>query len=82
MVSDYFTKPLQGSAFRKLRQLIMNTDETESGPSETRRSVLKREQAASHGSSHGQAEPRTLQEVTLISDQETARQVGRRGVGS
>jgi hypothetical protein len=82
MVSDYFTKPLQGSAFRKLRQLIMNTDETESGPSETRRSVLEREQEVSHGSSHGKAEPQTLQEVTLISGRETARHVGRCQDGS
>jgi hypothetical protein len=26
MISDYFTKPLQGAAFRKLRRLIMNTE--------------------------------------------------------
>jgi hypothetical protein len=63
MVSDYFTKPLQGSAFRKLRQLIMNTDEAESGPSETRRSVLDHEQGVSHGSSHGQADPTKKQRV-------------------
>jgi hypothetical protein len=66
MVSDYFTKPLQGTAFRKLRQLIMNTDETESGPSETRRSVLEHEQEVqevSHGSSPGQADPTKKQRV-------------------
>jgi hypothetical protein len=63
MVSDYFTKPLQGSAFRKLRQLIMNTNEAESGQSETRRSVLDRKQEASHGSSHGEADPTKKQRV-------------------
>jgi hypothetical protein len=26
MMSDYFTKPLQGAQFRKLRDLIMNID--------------------------------------------------------
>ena len=26
MVADYFTKPLQGSLFRKFRDLIMNID--------------------------------------------------------
>jgi hypothetical protein len=26
MLSDYFTKPLQGALFRKLRDLIMNVD--------------------------------------------------------
>jgi hypothetical protein len=65
MVSDYFTKPLQGSAFRKLRQLIMNTDEKESGPSETCRSVLERDQGAGSQSRTGRA------------NQETARHVGR-----
>jgi hypothetical protein len=26
MISDYFTKPLQGALFRKMRDLIMNVD--------------------------------------------------------
>ena len=26
MIADYFTKPLQGSAFRKLRKLILNEE--------------------------------------------------------
>jgi hypothetical protein len=41
MVSDYFTKPLQGTSFRKLCQLIMNVDKTTYDPSATCRSVLE-----------------------------------------
>jgi hypothetical protein len=51
MVSDYFTKPLQGAAFRKLRQLIMNSEETTRDLSATRRSVLepREPRITSHG---------------------------------
>jgi hypothetical protein len=43
MVSNYFTKPLQGTTFRKLRQLNMNSEEGVSDLSVTRRSVLEQE---------------------------------------
>jgi hypothetical protein len=52
MVSDYFTKPLQGAAFRKLRRLIMNTEEDVRDLTATRRSVLEqeiRDSSANHG---------------------------------
>ena len=29
MIADYFTKPLQGSLFYKLRSLILNTDSSD-----------------------------------------------------
>jgi hypothetical protein len=41
MVADYFTKPLQGTLFRKFRDIIMNGDPALSTPLADRRSVLK-----------------------------------------
>jgi hypothetical protein len=40
MVSDFFTKPLQGALFRKLRGIIMNVD-SHVGDHEDHRSVLR-----------------------------------------
>jgi hypothetical protein len=39
MISDFFTKPLQGAAFRKLRNIIMNYD-PDTNQSQDHRSVL------------------------------------------
>ena len=40
MIADYFTKPLQGSLFKKFRDFIMNGDPSMSTHHEDRRSVL------------------------------------------
>jgi hypothetical protein len=41
MISDFFTKPLQGALFKKLRNLIMNIDPIADGSGD-RRSVLNK----------------------------------------
>jgi hypothetical protein len=41
MVADFFTKPLQGIAFRKFRDFIMNVDPSLSTSLEDQRSVLE-----------------------------------------
>ena len=41
MLADYFTKPLQGGLFYKLRDLIMNIDSSSEFHSSNHRSVLK-----------------------------------------
>ena len=43
MVADFFTKPLQGSLFRKLRDKIMNADSAADSVQD-HRSVLKNDQ--------------------------------------
>jgi len=40
MLADFFTKPLQGAAFRRMRSQILNMPFTDSGVSEAHRSVL------------------------------------------
>jgi hypothetical protein len=42
MVADFFTKPLQGIAFRKFRDFIMNVDPALSTGLEDQRSVLNK----------------------------------------
>jgi hypothetical protein len=42
MLADFFTQPLQGAAFKKFRDMIMNVDPEPSG-SQDHRSVLKNE---------------------------------------
>ena len=64
MIADYFTKPLQGSAFRRMRDAILNIP-SEDGPASMQqldhRSVL--EDMAPHDSGNDQDFPVTGQEV-------------------
>jgi hypothetical protein len=56
MVADFFTKPLQGTLFRKMRDYIMNIDPTSEYHS-GHRSVLEHESATVSGSSlHGRVQ--------------------------
>jgi hypothetical protein len=50
MQSDYFTKPLQGALFRKLRAIMMNIDPDAAG-SWDHRSVLEECNGTSDGQS-------------------------------
>ena len=60
MIADYFTKPLQGSLFKKFRDFIMNGDpsSTMTNGLKDRRSVL--EQAPSHDGTRSEEETWTL----------------------
>jgi len=42
MLADFFTKPLQGAAFRWMRSQILNMPFTDSTASEAHRSVLSK----------------------------------------
>lgn len=73
MLADYFTKPLQGAPFRKLRDHIMNLDPSSVYHSNNsgHRSVLKSESRAPNSHDVGDAAtspPRSYKEALLGSD--------------
>ena len=77
MIADYFTKPLQGTLFRKFRDFIMNVDPLPTMTRvEERRSVLEHERDPRHDSvgltqdspdSLGMTEEQTARSWTAVS---------------
>ena len=68
MVADYFTKPLQGTLFRKFRDFIMNIDPLPTMAIEDRRSVLKhRDVSLIHVSKISKSAPRKAAQPIMTS---------------